>query len=157
SWHYVMMHRLRGESLAATWPHLQPDQRDRVAARLGEATAALHAVEHPALARLSPDWGDFVAAQTARCIDEQRGHGLDDARLDQTPPYLASVPLPTPRPVLLHTEIMREHLLVSEGATGWELSGLFDFEPAMLGAAEYEFASIGVFVSGGDARTLRQF
>ena len=30
-------------------------------------------------------------------------------------------------------------------------SGLFDFEPAMEGDPEYEFASVGVFPSGGDA------
>ena len=50
---------------------------------------------------------------------------------------------------------MREHLLVEPDGTGWRLSGLFDFEPAMRGAREYEFASIGLFVSGGDARALR--
>ena len=36
------------------------------------------------------------------------------------------------------------------------LCGLFDFEPAMLGAAEYEFASVGLFVACGDARALRR-
>ena len=62
---------------------------------------------------------------------------------------------PTREQVLLHTEIMREHLLVEPAGSGWRLSGLFDFEPAMRGAREYEFASIGLFVSGGDARALR--
>jgi hypothetical protein len=61
-----------------------------------------------------------------------------------------SLDLP-PRRVLLHTEIMREHLLVTPHADGWSLSGLFDFEPAMRGAREYEFASVGLFVSRGDA------
>jgi len=56
---------------------------------------------------------------------------------------------------LLHTEIMREHLLVQHGPTGWKFSGLFDVEPAMLGAAEYEFASVGLFFSCGESRVLR--
>jgi hygromycin-B 7''-O-kinase len=51
---------------------------------------------------------------------------------------------------------MREHLLVEPFGDGWRLSGLFDFEPAMLGEADYEFASIGLFVACGDARLLRR-
>ena len=57
---------------------------------------------------------------------------------------------------LLHTELMREHLLVEHDGAGWQLSGLFDFEPAMLGAAEYDFASFGLFVACGDSRFLRR-
>jgi hygromycin-B 7''-O-kinase len=57
--------------------------------------------------------------------------------------------------VLLHTEVMREHLLVSEGPGGaWRLTGLIDFEPAMRGEREYEFVGVGVFVAEGDARFL---
>jgi hygromycin-B 7''-O-kinase len=57
--------------------------------------------------------------------------------------------------VLLHTEIMRQHLLVSHDHEGsWRLSGLIDFEPAMRGEREYEFVSVGVFAAEGDARFL---
>ncbi len=58
--------------------------------------------------------------------------------------------------VLLHTEIMREHLTVDETGSTPTLAGLFDFEPAMLGAPEYEFASVGLFVACGDGRALRR-
>jgi hygromycin-B 7''-O-kinase len=60
------------------------------------------------------------------------------------------MPPPAPRLALLHTELMREHLTVEDG----RLAGLFDFEPAMVGAPEYDFASLGLFVSCGDARFL---
>ncbi len=36
----------------------------------------------------------------------------------------------------------------------WTLSGLFDFEPAMLGDRAYEFVAVGLFVSRGDPRLL---
>jgi hygromycin-B 7''-O-kinase len=79
------------------------------------------------------------------------------AWLAQIPAFLDGVALdPWPRPVLLHTEVMREHLLVTSHAGGWSLSGPFDFEPAMRGAREYEFASVGLFVSRGDAGFLRR-
>jgi hygromycin-B 7''-O-kinase len=64
-------------------------------------------------------------------------------------------PIEPPR-ALLHTELMREHLLASPDGSGWRLSGLFDFEPAMLGAPEYDFASFGLFVSCGDGNFLRR-
>lgn len=57
--------------------------------------------------------------------------------------------------MLLHTEIMQQHLLADQGQDGaWRLSGLIDFEPAMRGDREYEFVAVGVFVAQGDARFL---
>jgi hygromycin-B 7''-O-kinase len=156
-WSYILMTRLRGESLATAWPRIDEHDRERLLAELGEALAALHSIRHPVLATLAPPaWADFVAAQRASAVDRQRAKGLDAAWLEQLPAFLESVPLEVPAEgVLLHTEVMREHLLVRGSARGWELSGLFDFEPAMCGAPEYELAAVGVFVSCGDPRLLR--
>jgi hygromycin-B 7''-O-kinase len=157
-WGYLLMERLDGQPLTTTWPHLPVVQRHRLATQLGEALAALHAITAPELATLGPpDWDLFVAGQRAGCVDHQRAAGLDRAWLEQIPAFLDSVTLdPVPRPVLLHTEVMREHLLVTQHPDGWSLSGLCDFEPAMRGASEYEFAAVGLFVSRGDAGFLRR-
>jgi hypothetical protein len=41
------------------------------------------------------------------------------------------------------------HVLTAEGPEGtWRLSGLIDFEPAMHGEREYEFADVGVSAAG---------
>ncbi len=156
-WSYVLMDRLRGESLAAVWPRIGEPDRERLVAELGQALAALHAIREPVLDTLGPpDWAAFVTEQRATAVERQRAKGLDESWLAQLPAFLDAVPLELTGPrVLLHTEVMREHLLVREGERGWELSGLFDFEPAMCGAPEYELASVGVFVSGGDHRLLR--
>ncbi|MEO8699738.1 MAG: aminoglycoside 3'-phosphotransferase/choline kinase family protein [Kofleriaceae bacterium] len=158
-WSYVLMDRLQGESLALAWPRISEQDRERLLAELGAALAALHAIQDPVLTTLAPaDWAGFVTEQLASAVERQRAKGLDAAWLAQIPAFLDSVPLEvSSAPVLLHTEVMREHLLVREGARGWELSGLFDFEPAMRGAPEYELASVGVFVSCGDPRLLRTF
>lgn len=157
-WGYVLMERLRGASLAVTWPRIPAPDRERLASQLGEALAALHALRPPVLDKLGPpDWDDFMRAQAARCVEHQRAKGTTDEWLAQIPAFLATAPLPTrAQPVLLHTEVMREHLLVEEGPRGFTFSGLFDFEPAMRGAPEYELASVGVFVSCGDAHLLRR-
>jgi hygromycin-B 7''-O-kinase len=49
---------------------------------------------------------------------------------------------------------MGEYLLVMPDP--WRLSGLVDFEPAMRGAREYEFAAVGAFLSEVDGPFLRR-
>ena len=147
---------------AADWSrsgrNLAPAERDRLCQRLGEAVAALHALDSRPLADLPPPhWADFVPAQRRQAVARQRKRGLPEPWLEQIEPFLDRWAGPADaEQVLLHTEIMREHLLVEPDGSGWRLSGLFDFEPAMRGAREYEFASIGLFVSAGDPRALRR-
>jgi hygromycin-B 7''-O-kinase len=156
-WGYLLMERLPGVSLAAAWPEIPDADRVRLAAALGEGLAALHAVRDPRLEPLRGDWPGFLATQRRGCVERQRSRGLGEPWLEQIPGFLESAPLgDAPADSLLHTEIMREHLLVDRGANGWTLTGLFDFEPAMLGAPEYEFAAVGLFVSGGDPTLLRE-
>ncbi len=58
--------------------------------------------------------------------------------------------------VCLHTEVMLEHVLVDSAAGQWRCTGLIDFEPAMVGAAGYEWASVGLFVTEGDGSSFTQ-
>lgn len=153
-WNYVLMDRLRGEPLDAAWPRLDPGSRDALATQLGEAMAALHALPPPDIDDWEPaDWDDFVYTQRATCAARHQGLGLAPEWLARIEPFLDRVgDLPDGPPVLLHTEILRQHLLVSPA--GDRFTGLFDFEPAMRGAAEYEFVSVGVSCAEGDARFL---
>jgi hygromycin-B 7''-O-kinase len=154
-WPYVLMSQLAGQRLVDAWPVLSGMERDRMADTLGEAIAALHAVDTAALADFAPRWDNFIPAQVASAAQRQRERRLDPVWVERIPDFLRRwMPPPAPRHVLLHTELMREHLLVASDPAGWRLSGLFDFEPAMLGAPEYDFASFGLFVSCGDARFL---
>ncbi|HWN69067.1 MAG TPA: aminoglycoside 3'-phosphotransferase/choline kinase family protein [Haliangium sp.] len=163
-WSYVLMERLHGRSLADAWPEFAPDERERLADELGECLAALHTPVHAIGAHGTrvprPDWAGFVRRQRARCVEQQRARGLAPEWLEQIPAFLdaldpAALAAPA-RDALLHTEVMREHLLVAPGDRGLALSGLFDFEPAMIGAREYEFASVGIFVACGDRAVLRR-
>jgi hygromycin-B 7''-O-kinase len=149
-WGYVLMDRLRGRPLTDAWDTV-PD-RDRIADQLGTALAALHAVPPPEIEDWWPqDWDEFVAGQRAACAGRHRALGLPGPLARQIPAFLDSVDLGIDRPVLLHTEVMRAHLLVDDRG---DLCGLMDFEPALRGAPEYEFAAVGAFVSEGDARFL---
>jgi hygromycin-B 7''-O-kinase len=87
------------------------------------------------------------------CGSGLRVLGLPELWADQLAGFLDEVAPSSGPPVLLHTEIMRQHLLAAEGPAGtWRLSGLIDFEPAMRGEREYEFVAVGAFVAEGDAQ-----
>lgn len=156
--HYLLMSQLPGRRLVEAWPEMPAADRGDVAEQLGRAVAAMHALDAAALSDLPPPhWAEFMATQRASAVERQRARGLADAWLQQIDAFIARWAAPVgPQRVLLHTEIMREHLLVEPAGGHWRLSGLIDFEPAMLGERDYEFASIGLFVSCGDARTLRR-
>jgi hygromycin-B 7''-O-kinase len=148
-WGYVLMDRMPGVPLASAWPGLSPPERDALADQLGEAIAALHAVAPPEIDDWWPDdWSEFVEDQANGCVGRQRALGLDPAWVAQIPSFLAEAPLVDAPPVLLHTEILDEHLLYADG----RLTGLIDFEPAMRGAAEYDFVGPAVFLANGDGR-----
>jgi hygromycin-B 7''-O-kinase len=152
-WPCVLMSRLRGERLVHAWPALSAAERDRAADTLGETVCALHAIDISALSELTPRWSDFIPVQRASAAQRQRERRLAPEWIERIEPFLERwMPPPAPRLALLHTELMREHLTVDDG----RVSGLFDFEPAMIGAPEYDFASFGLFVACGDARFLHR-
>ena len=152
-WPYVLMSQLRGQRLVDAWPALSASELDACADRLGETIAALHAIDTTPLADFTPHWNEFIPQQRARAAARQTARRLAPRWVEPIDAFLERwMPPPAPTPVLLHTELMREHLMVDRGT----LTGLFDFEPAMLGAPEYDFASFGLFVSCGDARFLRR-
>ena len=154
-WRYVLMSQLPGTELAAAWPAIPRAQQDQVVSEAGELLAALHGLDpeplHPVLG--PADWSGFLAGQRATALERQRQVKLPDPWLSQIDGFLASVPLtPGPAPVLLHTEVIREHLMINPRT--WTLSGVLDFETAMTGDRAYEFVAAGLFVPHGDPRLL---
>lgn len=156
-WSYVVMSQLAGRSLREAWDEIATAERAEICRRVGEAVARLHALPAETLPIPGPGWEEFLARQAEGCVERQRKYGLAEGWLEQVPGYLASVLLPPRRPVLLHTEVMRDHVLVQRGAAGWEVTGIFDFEPAMRGDPEYELASVGIFLAGGDPALFGAF
>ena len=155
-WGYLLMDRLRGAHLTEVWPELSEQDRTALATKLGQALRALHAIRDPALAIVGGDWRSFLKQQRASAVERQRSRGLEERWVEQIEGFLKDNPLDQkPGECLLHTEVMREHLLVERSSDGWQFTGLFDFEPALVGAHEYEFASVGLFFSCGEPQILR--
>ncbi|MDB4952413.1 MAG: aminoglycoside phosphotransferase [Gemmatimonadetes bacterium] len=117
-WQYVVMDRLPGETLRSVWDEVAEVDRRALCRHVGEAVARLHALPVGGLVLPNPPWDVFVARQMNGCVEQQRSRGLADAWAEQIPAFLASVHLPPADPVLLHTETMREHVLVVSHAGG---------------------------------------
>jgi hygromycin-B 7''-O-kinase len=154
-WGYLLMDKLHGTDLRTLWPVLDRDAKRALARQAGEALAALHTVPAPPIG--PPDWNAFIESQTASAAARQERRGLDAHWVEQIPGFLAAVELPAAPQVLLHTEFMDVHLLAARRGAGFELSGLFDFEPAMRGDREYDFLAPAVFVARGDRALWREF
>ncbi|MEU4796774.1 aminoglycoside 3'-phosphotransferase/choline kinase family protein [Streptomyces sp. NPDC023327] len=163
-WRYVLMSRLPGRGLATAWPDIPRADRERIVTDAAEALAALHALDPEPLADvLGPeDWDAFLAGQRAGAVDRQSAFALPAHWREQIPGFLDSVPLPVTdngsgaRRALLHTEFMRQHLTV-DPADGWRLTGLLDFEPAMIGDPAYDFVGVGLFVTRAEPGLLPRF
>jgi hygromycin-B 7''-O-kinase len=155
-WLYVVMTRLSGCSLAEAWQAIGTHDRRQLMSQVGVALAELHAVTTDGLTPLTVDWPCFVDAQRASCRERQLAKGLGDPWVDLLDEFLATwTPADDGARALLHTEVMREHLLVEQEGDGWHVSGLVDFEPAMVGAPDYEFASVGIFLTCAEAGLLQ--
>jgi len=157
-WLYVVMTRLFGCSLAEAWQTIETHDRIQLMREVGAALAELHAIATDEPAPLAVDWPQFMDAQRASCRDRQLARGLGAPWVDAVDDFLARwTPGDDGARVLLHTEVMREHLLVERREGAWRISGLIDFEPAMLGAPEYELAAVGIFLTCAEPGLLRAF
>jgi hygromycin-B 7''-O-kinase len=157
-WSYVLMGRLRGEDLSLAWPRIPEADRQRIVTEAGGMLAALHALDPAPLAgSLGPgDWSAFLARQRAGAVERQRSRGLPEEWVARLPGFLDSVALPADPPrVLLHTEVMRQHLVVDPQT--WRLTGLLDFEPAMIGDPAYDLVGVGLFLTRGEPGLMARF
>lgn len=156
TWLYVVMTRLSGHSLAEAWPEIEIGQRPALVREVGEALAALHAIPADEVAPAAIDWSEFMEAQRASCRDRQLATRLPRPWVDAADDFLARwMPKDDGSRVLLHTEVMREHLLVDRQEGSWRISGLVDFEDALRGAREYEWACAGIFLTCGEPGLLQ--
>jgi hygromycin-B 7''-O-kinase len=157
-WPYLVMSRLGGQELHAVWPQLSDAERVRIVDDVGQLLAALHALRTDDLPELESNWPDLVAQRTRDCVARHRSQGAPEPLLNQIPAFLASAaPLFPPdfRPVIVSGDVHDYHLLVEQRGGRWQLSGLFDFDDARLGHAEYDLAATGLFVASSQPALLR--
>lgn len=152
-WPYVVMRRVPGTAVAAVWPTLGRAERLRLAAELGALTAALHALPPPAAADRPPGWAGFLQSCEESADSRHRALGTSAAWLARIPELLAA-PRPDKPLVLLHTELLGEHVLAQEVGGRWRLSAALDFADGRVGHPDYEIAAPIEFIFRGEAGCL---
>jgi hygromycin-B 7''-O-kinase len=157
-WPYTVSTFVPGVPMRDVWPGLDRGARVRVARQLGEVVREWHDVSagHDIIG--PGDWRGFLRERMANAVKLQEGSGLSDALARQIPAFLEEVDEsftgPEP-PVLLHTDFRRVHLMMSETAHGWRITGLIDVGDSMMGHREYDLIK-ATHAAGPPAReTLR--
>ncbi|MBS0632650.1 MAG: aminoglycoside 3'-phosphotransferase/choline kinase family protein [Verrucomicrobia bacterium] len=156
TWHYLLMTRVPGVQLATLWPTADDTQRATLLESIGAATAALHRLHTPTPAETAA-WRSFMTQQVANVIEHHSKTGLSENLLAQLPAYLAPAldRIATAPVTFLHTELMLEHIFVDP--TQLTVTSMIDFEPSTVGAPEYDFTGVPVFLTLGRPPLLRSF
>ena len=157
---YLLMSALEGEDLVEVWKDVSLDNRLQIFKELGEKIYAMHSVDPGDLAPYCDEWNSFLDQQIENCVRRQEKQGLRKEWLSQVAPWIESVDWVAEKKkekVILHTEIMRDHLKVVKAKGEWKLSGIFDFGDATVGPKEYDFISVGCLATGGVPELLQAF
>ena len=152
-WGYIVMSRLPGLPLSEARADMAPADLVQVAIEAGRLAACLQALAEPPPSLCAPPWRQFIAGQRRACLDRHRAQGLPAHLLDTLEAQLGDDTFDLAEPVFLHTELTDTNLMVAqtgqESGRAWQLSGVFDFEPSMLGHPLYDLPSLTIFVCRG--------
>jgi len=159
-WPYLVMSRLQGTYLSDIWDRLDQVDQLRLVTELAEVLAQLHALPTNNLPYLDADWKKFVEGRVNGCVQRHREQGVPEHWLQQIPGFLAHAsplyPFEFP-PAIISGDIHQYHLLAMSEHGQWRLTGLFDFDDALLGFCEYDLAAAGLFLMAGRSMLLRPF
>lgn len=160
----LMLARLDGVNALHAWQQLDATAQEQISYDLGQALAILHTIDCTGYGGFNlqkedlgnaTDWRSYLLDKTAETMVQLWFHeGLPPALLEGCEAYVCQAPIPsTPPPVLVHGDFGLHNALIARRGTGWQLSGLFDFEWALAADAEYEFAT-GLLVEPDEVNPL---
>lgn len=158
-WPYLVFTRLPGSDLGPLWRTLAPTEQQRLLGQLGELAAALH--ELPLLP-VDGDpvamWAEFVALRRQRLSEKHSADGLPPAWVADIERTVASLPpleCGMDQLACLHTDLHPGNLLARSVGDRLELSGMYDFGDAMIGAREHELIAPAAFMAAAVPGGLR--
>lgn len=157
-WPYLVMTRLEGRPLDELWPALAPAERRGLLAGIGELAAGLHALPLlPGEDDPATSWAGFVATRREKLAHKHAADGLGPAWIEDIERTVAGLPTLDRGVELacLHTDMQGGNLLARSVGDRVELSGLFDFGDAMIGAREHELIAPAAFMAVDVAGGLR--
>jgi hygromycin-B 7''-O-kinase len=160
----LLLERLEGRNGLDLWPMLDAAAKEQISYELGRTLATLHERDYRSYGGFdeatgsmgeSDNWRTYLLDKAAEILLElwQRD-GLPAVLLYGAEDYLLRAALPhRPPAVLVHGDFGLHNILLAPDGGGWRISGLFDFEWALAGDAEYEFAT-GLLVEPDEVNPL---
>lgn len=160
----LMLERLEGRNGMEVWSTLDQTAREQLSYDMGHWLATVHTQrygryggydERTRQLGTSDNWRSYLLDKAAESlIALWQCEGLPAALLYGVEDYLMRATIPTrPTPVLVHGDFGLHNVLLARDGRGWRVSGLFDFEWALVGDAEYEFAT-GLLVEPDEVNPL---
>ncbi|MCP3802878.1 aminoglycoside phosphotransferase family protein [Allokutzneria sp. A3M-2-11 16] len=144
----------RGEDLGPAWSEMVGEERADVAEQLGFALADLHQRTINGLQR--DGWAGFVPRRRKELLQRHRAGGVPPVWSRQFEPFLDGIEHDDPDRLLpLHTKLSFPTVQIRHRPGGWLLSGVSDFECAMLGPREFDIAWTALSVARGKRRFVR--
>ncbi len=157
---YAIFSRLPGEELIDVWGDMSRSNREELCFDLGKLVERIHSVDPRQLPDLRQSWSGFLEGQLRGCRDRHASWGMGPDRLPEIDEVLGSIDWEAEknRPVhILHTELMRDHVMVEKHNGRWRITGIFDFGDAIFAPREYEFVSAGCLLGGGEPGMFSAF
>ncbi len=134
-WPYFIATRLNGIPVAEVWHGLHWEQKREIVVQLGRLMHALHGSGVPK--GLPDDWDAFLRLRLSRA---ENHHKVAEPWRSWIVEQLKDFREPPLQMVLLHGDLTRDHLLLTERDNELSISGLIDFGDARVGHPYYDFA-----------------
>ncbi|MCK5035654.1 MAG: phosphotransferase [Candidatus Sabulitectum sp.] len=156
---FLIMQKQKGFPLKSVWNDISIWEKRRIIAQIADMLKELHSLPCELFPTREPGWKDFINTQTLDLLQNHRESGLSNAWTENISRFIQNTDEVenSSESVICHTEIMQEHLFVEESNRGFNITGLIDFEPSMIAVPEYDFCSIGLFISAGDKGLFNHF
>jgi hygromycin-B 7''-O-kinase len=157
NWFYVIMTKLKGQSMADIWPELSTAQKLPLVKQLGQFMTELHQIT--STQELTPDlklkvnWPEYIKGLIADSVPRHTRKGVSQALVAQISDYLqhADCHFNDIHNVVIHMDLHPWNLMVEKHHGHYRLCGAVDFGDAVVGNSQLlELATPIIFVCQGN-------
>lgn len=156
---FIVMQKLEGSPLKSVWNLLSIWEKKCILGQIADILKELHSITLEQTESRGENWNSFISSQRINLLKNHSEFGLDHAWTKKIIQFIQNTdPIEfSSTTAICHTEIMKEHIFVTKGLNGFKVTGLIDFEPSMAAIPEYDFCSVGLFVSAGEEGLFKHF
>lgn len=154
-WPYVVMSFVPGRALGEVWPRLDHAARLQLAVEIGHLLDALGRLPVPEAQ--AEAWPPFLSRMATQATARLSGRKvpISPEWSGRIAPFLEANPVSERALAWMHTELLGEHLLVSEAGGQVHLSAMLDFADGRVGHPYYEIPAVVEFLFQGEPGLLR--